>query len=583
MNSGCGVLQPMLWLTAVGLPLALATGFARAGWRAALGRWTPWAALPALLAALWPAQQGAIHLEGFFLGLRLGVDDVGRGFLLFTSLLWLVSAWFAQGYLADDRRAARFHFFWLLAMAGNFALVLAEDMLGFYAGFALMSLSSYGLVIHSGAPEALYAGRIYLALVVLGELLLFAGLVMLAGSAGGVEFRSLAGAPVDRLAALFVVAGFGIKAGALPLHVWLPLAHPAAPVPASAVLSGAMIKAGLLGWLRFLPAGAPGVAELSGPLITAGLAAAFFAAAVGVAQSNPKTVLAYSSISQMGLMTVGAGAALLGPGAAPGAVAAVTLYALHHGLAKGALFLGVGVAAGAVTPSQRRALRAGLLLPALALAGAPWTSGAVAKTALKAGLARLPVPWPGWLDWLLPLAAVGTTLLMARFLVLLWEAEAGHAHRPRGAAMWVSWVTLLAAVAGAAWAWPGAGSAARDALLPSKLWILSWPVLTGALGAWLACGAFGPRGRRRWPEIPAGDLLTAADWAFVTLRRRWPAGVFRILASRRRSVATSVHTALVLGVTRRFEGSTETRLRAWPSVGLLLLLLSGALLLALAW
>jgi formate hydrogenlyase subunit 3/multisubunit Na+/H+ antiporter MnhD subunit len=581
MNTAFPLIPPALWLSAVGLPLALAVGFAHPAWRAPLSKLTPGAALPALLAALWPAEHTAIHLEGLLLGLRLGMDAAGRGFLFVTSLLWLVSGWFALGYLADDRRAVRFHFFWLLAMAGNFALVLAQDMLGFYAGFALMSFASYGLVIHSGTAEALYAGRIYLALVVVGELLLFAGLVILAQGAGGVEFLSLTHQPVNGLAVLLILAGFGIKAGALPLHVWLPLAHPAAPVPASAVLSGTMIKAGLLGWLRFLPLGAPGSQEFSGVLIGAGLAAAFFGAAVGLTQSNPKTVLAYSSISQMGLMTVGMGAAVLGPAVAPGAVAAVTLYALHHGLAKGALFLGVGLAA-AVTPPQRRVLGVGLLLPALALAGAPWTSGAVAKTALKASLSLLPAPWPGWLDWLLPLAAVGTTLLMVRFLVLLCVSDAAAAPPSRGGALWASWGTLLVAVAIAAWVWPGTDGAACAALLPSKLWPLSWPVLAGALvasAAWRTAGA----GAQWWSRIPAGDLLAGAEWTLSLLRRRWPVVALRALAAAGVDAIMPRRDILAVPVAWRLTHTAERRVSAWANIGLLLVLLSGGVLLALAW
>jgi NADH:ubiquinone oxidoreductase subunit 5 (subunit L)/multisubunit Na+/H+ antiporter MnhA subunit len=148
-------------------------------------------------------------------------------------------------------------------------------------------------------------------------------------------------------------------------------------------------------------------------------------------QRDPKTALAYSSISQMGFMNVAVGIGLAAPEAWPFALAACLAYAVHHGLAKGALFLGVGVAAAAGGRTSRRLALAGLAFAALAVAGAPLTSGSVAKGALKAAAARVP-EWPGAMEGLLSLAAVGTTLLMGRFLmlvvagaVLLWALVTG--------------------------------------------------------------------------------------------------------------------------------------------------------------
>jgi hydrogenase-4 component B len=162
----------------------------------------------------------------------------------------------------------------------------------------------------------------------------------------------LAGAPGGELAAALLIAGFGVKAGLLGLHVWLPLAHPVAPTPASAVLSGAMVKAGLLGWLRFLPLGTAALPVVGATLVVLGLAGAFLAALAGVLQRDAKTILAYSTVSQMGLLAVGVGLALAEPAAWPLAAAALPLYALHHGCTKAALFLGVPTC-GAVAGSSR--------------------------------------------------------------------------------------------------------------------------------------------------------------------------------------------------------------------------------------
>lgn len=464
----------------------------------------PLAALPALGVALFAAP-GAVDLPWLFLGARFGLDGTGRIFLLFTSALWLAGGVHALGYLHDDPRRNSFWLFWCAAMSGNFGLVLAQDAASFYVFFALMSFASYGLVVHSRTPEALHAGRVYLALVVLGELALFAAIALAWQAAGSLNFTdigpSLAASPWRDAVIGLTLVGFGIKVGALPLHVWLPLAHPVAPTPASAVLSGAMIKAGLLGWLRLLPLGAADAPGWGEALVALGLLAAFAAALAGATQRQAKAALAYSSISQMGFVTVALGIALAAPAAAPAALAAATLYAFHHAFAKAALFLGVSL--GGATSARSRALwTLGLALPALALAGAPLTSGYAAKAALKAALPDGSV----WLGTALSLAAAGTTLVMLRTLWLLRHdaSSSSSAHPPNGP-MWAGWALLVAASAAG---WFVIGDARQ--MLPATAggWAAaSWPIVLGAILALLVSAW-----RRRspgadWFMVPPGDLL----------------------------------------------------------------------------
>lgn len=297
-------------------------------------RIAPWSAMPAILLAIFADAESAVAIPGVMLGMHLGLDEVSRVFLLLIGILWWLSGMFATSTMLRDPRRSRFLALYLLAMSGNVGLVLAQDMVTFYLFFALMSFSSYGLVVHDRSATALRAGRVYLVLVVVGEVLLFSGLALLAGTAGAIRFDALHGSmptgAVTSCAIALLFLGLGIKVGILPLHVWLPLAHPAAPTPASAVLSGAMIKAGLIGWYKLLPTDADLVTTPWGVLfIVIGVLSAYYGALVGLTQRNPKTVLAYSSISQMGLITVGLGLSFLIPDQREIVWMMVAAYALH--------------------------------------------------------------------------------------------------------------------------------------------------------------------------------------------------------------------------------------------------------------
>lgn len=488
---------------AVVVPLAIAVAVLVPATRRAAEVLAPWAAAPALAIALWPTSM-MLEAPQWLVGLRFGLDDTGRTFLLFTSALWLVASWAARAYHADDARRHALWVFWLMALAGNLWLIVALDAAGFYTGFAMMTFAGYGLVVHTRSDEAQHAGRVYLVLAVLGEAALLAGLLLRVGALGNAALPLppfASGYDTWAVALLFV--GFGVKAGTAGLHMWLPLAHPVAPTPASAVLSGAMIKAGVLGWLRFLPLGGEPWPFLGAFVIVLGLAGAFGAAVVGLTQRAPKTLLAYSSISQMGFITIGVGAALLHPPAWPALTTAIALYTLHHGLAKGALFLGVA-AFPAQGPARYWAFAA-LTLPALALAGMPWTSGALAKHALKSALYDLPEPWPAALGALLPAAAVGTTLLMARFLIAL--ASEGSSAKRGMVPAWLTSIALSATVA-----WQVAPSAQAGDILAA--------VLPAAIGATIAVVVawLRPFAPERTPFIAAGDLLF---WLAPPARQVW--------------------------------------------------------------
>jgi formate hydrogenlyase subunit 3/multisubunit Na+/H+ antiporter MnhD subunit len=523
-------LEAALLLATPLLPLLIALFFIVPAWRFGALTLAPYAGLAGLLTSLLVRTDTTLDLTWHLLGTRLGLDEIGQTFLLFTALLWLLAGLFSHRYMEQYHHQAGFTAFYLLAMSGNFGLVLAQDFASFYFFFALMSFASYVLVIHNRDEFANYASRVYIILVIIGELMVFTALILMATQTNTIYIGELSGLPVSPVVIGLVLLGFGIKAGALPLHFWLPLAHPAAPVPASAVLSGAMIKAGLIGWLRFLPLGNQALPDWGYVVIIAGLTAAFYGAFVGISQSNPKTVLAYSSISQMGLMTIGVGIGLIEPDLWSVVLPAILLYALHHGLAKGALFLGVGISTAKLSKLSRRWTTAAMLLPALALAGAPFTSGILAKSALKNAIPSLPSPWPAWLDSLLPLAAVGTTLLMARFCYHIWYQSPGK--KPLPASTLFSWVILLFCVATFTWIIPAAADFRSYSLRLNTIWLGLWPIGLGLLVSLLGSFVASRKEGIHYPNIPAGDLVVLIEWVAKMIERpslNWISVIFKDL------------------------------------------------------
>jgi formate hydrogenlyase subunit 3/multisubunit Na+/H+ antiporter MnhD subunit len=516
-------LNHAVWIVVVGGPLLTAAVLAVPRLRRIAIWLAPWTAAPAVAVALFGPHGGQATFDALLLGARFAADPVARVFLLFTGLLWLVAGFYAQSYLRDDPRKVRFFAFFLAAMAGNLGLEAAQDMPSFYALFALMTFASYGLVLHTGSKEARHASRVYIVMAILGEAALFTAMVTLASASDTLIFSELDFANLPsasrNLATVLAMIGLGVKVGVIGIHMWLPLAHPAAPTPASAVLSGAMIKAGVVGWMRFLPVGQVDLPEAGAAVIVVGLTGAVAAVLFGLSQTNPKTVLAYSSVSQMGLITIALGLGMRTAAAWPAAMTAVLLYALHHSLAKGALFLGVGVAAALPrAPVTRGLVRIGLLLPAVALAGAPFTSGSVAKTALKGVAEAASGGWAGALEILLPLTAVGTTVIMSRFLLLVWRPKEEH----RGSlppTMALSWAALVVLSGVVIWVWPSwlIASILGKALEVSKMWTLIWPILAGIALSTIVARSVSIRARFQDPVVPAGDLLIPMGRLGVTL------------------------------------------------------------------
>ena len=422
----------LAWL----LPLVLVP---LAGQRYA-SRITVIAPLPALLAASMVPVGSSVSLPWLLLGMELGLDDTGRVFLFFSGLLWLVASLYAAGSQAGDSKATRFRIFFLLAMAGNLGLIVAMDAISFYLGFTLMGLAVYGLIAHPASQHARQAARRYLVWTIAGEMLLFVAVVMLAAQHNGIaSFSILQSSPPGGFVMLLFLTGFGIKLALPGLHLWLPQAYAVTPIPAVAVLSGAMIKAGLLGWLRFLPPGDAVLVNWGQVLLVTGITGICFGAIAGLLQHTPRLLLGYSSISKMGVLTTGMGAALAWPGTAQVIIVAVVMYAAHHAMVKGALFLGLGLV-------ERNGLspwvQAGLVFLAFALAGAPLTSGAFAKSVLTASLPQ----GAQYLVLLLAVSAFATTLLMARFLFLVWRQGSSKAS-PLPAESRIAWLILLAIIA----------------------------------------------------------------------------------------------------------------------------------------
>lgn len=509
------------------------------------------------LLALVPGEE-MLHLPWLLLDTRLGADALGRALLVLAAPVAAAALLFAVVGSRDQPRRRGLLVALAVTTSALMAVLVTADLASFYCAYAAMTLAAYPLVVHARTPEAFRAGRVYLGMAVLAEAAVLAAVLFIAAEGGNVALAEVpalvAGHEHRTLLVGLILAGFAVKAGVVPLHAWLALAHPAAPVPASALLSALLVKAALVAWWRLLPIGELALPALGTALVVAGLLSSLYASLVGVMQHRAKTVLAYSTVSQMGLLTLLIGLALQRPEAAPVAGAALAVFALHHGLAKGALFLACGLR------SRRRG--AYLLLPALALAGLPGSSGALAKAGLKqlgdGGLGAA-------LEPLLLAASALTTVLMVRLLVL--DGRGPGEADPPGRRLAV--LALIGLGLGGPWlaAWQLAPGLVGYALQPKVLLEALLPVLAGAL---VGLGALGPPHPLPLPRIPEGDWVKPALLLGVRLgysgRRCW----------RRRPVPRWRPSAVLL---LRGAGALEQRLGSVAAAGILLL----SLLLAVAF
>ena len=421
---------------------------------------------------------------------------------------------YAPGYLrrSPGPRAAGIFAAYDLLLASLAAVVLAANLLLFLVAWEAMTLLSWFLVVSDrDEPAVRQAGQLYLAMSHLAGAALILAMVQLAPAAGpwdfgaGARVISAAAAPVYLL--LLLLLGFGTKAAIVPLHVWLPEAHAAAPSHVSALMSGVLITLGLYGLLRFLPmAGSPPL-WLAAALMLLGMLGACGGALMALSQRDVKRVLAYSTVENAGILTLALGAGVLGnvtaqPVLAAFAWSAFFVHLWSHAAMKSLLFYGFGALAhvagsrdleewgGAVRRWPR--LGFGLVVGGGALGGLPGTTGFLGEWLLFMALFQGCLGTPGAPRILcllgIPALALASAMALACFVRLLGIGLLG---RPRSA-------------------WPPRGHAGTLAAG------LAAPVLAlaavGIAGPWLApqlVRAFAPAIAQLAPSADPASLRTA--------------------------------------------------------------------------
>ena len=334
-------------------------------------------------------------------GLALRMDPIAGFFLLLVGGTAIPSSIYALDYARGARRGLGAY----LAFVGAMAVVpLAANVVTFLLAWEIMALASYALVLHDrDDPAAVQAAWIYAVMTHAGLACLLAGMLLMAGWTGSLRFTDWPaaapglGAPARSVVFGLLALGFASKAGVIPLHVWLPAAHPAAPSHVSALMSGVMIKLGVMGLLRagldWLGAGPAwwGVA-----LLLAGTLSAVGGVLYAVVDRDLKRLLAFSSIENVGIILVAAGAGMVFRASgletlAVFAIAAALYHAANHAAFKALLFLGAGALVHGVGTRDLEAM--GGLIKRM-----PWTAAAFLFGAIS--IAALP-PLNGFVsEWL---------------------------------------------------------------------------------------------------------------------------------------------------------------------------------------
>lgn len=371
-------------------------------------------------------------------------DSLSVIFVMLTAFLWFAVSIYTPKYMKHEGKPRGFALCTLLTLTAVMGIFLAGDLLTMLLFFELMTIVSFFWVIYRWNKEAIRAGYFYLFFSIGGGLLLVLGIVFM-GAATDIMpiFGAGAVTPSDSgmfslSLALFVV-GFGVKAGMFPMHLWLPHAHSVAPTPASALLSGLLIKVGAYGLIRvgeFAGWGRLSVSGVSwlGPSIAiVGTLTMLIGVMMALLQKDAKRLLAYHSVSQMGYIILGLGIGLYMGVDGGLALSGAIYHIVNHALFKAALFLGVGIIY--IHTKETNLYNLGglwrrfpvtavlMLLAVLGITGVPGLNGYASKTLLHhavSAAAKTGTLWAVWAERLFLVVGVGTAASFSKLYYLMF-------------------------------------------------------------------------------------------------------------------------------------------------------------------
>lgn len=346
------------------------------------------------------------YIEGF--GLNFAFDGFRQIYLVVTVIMWLSSTAISREYFCEGGNLVRYYGLSMWTFAATVGVFLSADFITTFTFFEIMSLASYAFVAHTEKKESMRAAETYLAVAVIGGLVMLMGILMLYHETGTLFYNEIRSNVTEVLssnpsslkniyvAGALILFGFGAKAGMFPLHIWLPKAHPVAPAPASALLSGVLTKSGIFGVLILCMEVFADDFKFGFTVLVLGVVTMLTGAVLAVFSVDLKRTLACSSVSQIGFILVGIGLIPMLEEECTLAMSGAMLYMVNHSMFKLTLFL----AAAAIYMKchmlnlndlrgygrDMHLLKVLFAIGALGISGVPMLSGYVSKTLIHEGI-----------------------------------------------------------------------------------------------------------------------------------------------------------------------------------------------------
>ncbi|MCR4990081.1 MAG: complex I subunit 5 family protein [Lachnospiraceae bacterium] len=318
-------------------------------------------------------------------GLNFTIDGFRFVYIIIAIFMWVSCALISPEYFKTYKNKGRYYFFFVITLPALLGVFLSGDLFTTFVFFELMSFTSYVWVAQDEKEKSLRAASTYLAVAVIGGLFMLMGLFLLSSGTGDI-----------RIAAFLILIGFGAKAGVYPLHIWLPKAHPVAPAPASALLSGILTKSGIFGVIILSVYIMEGDLLWGKTMLILGLVTMLLGAVLALFSIDLKRTLACSSMSQIGFIMTGIGMGNILGEEGELALRGMFLHMVNHSLIKLVLFLSAGVIFFNLHKldlneirgfgRNKTFLKIMFAIGALSIAGIPGFSGYISKTLLHEGI-----------------------------------------------------------------------------------------------------------------------------------------------------------------------------------------------------